>query len=271
MLDNIKSEYFIKNIFSIVNIKLKFKLAKYNKILQNKLELDLIDYRMMGSRYIEYNSNGIGKEYNSENKLIYEGEYLNGQRNGKGKEYYHNKGLKFEGEYLKGKRWKGKGYNPYDRSIAYELNDGKGFIKDYEYSGVLIYEGEILNGERNGQGKEYEFIGIIFEGEFKNGKKWNGKGYDKQNNKIVCEIKDGKGCIKDYGSFGGIISEYEYLNGEKNGKGKKYDLKGNITFEGNYINNEINGEGKEYYPDGKLLFEGYYLNGKKNGKVKKIL
>ena len=97
MLDNIKSEFFIKNIFSIVNINLKFKLAKYNKILQNKLELDLIDYRMMSSRYIEYDSNGIGKEYNSENKLIYEGEYLKGKRNGKGKEYYHNKGLKFEG------------------------------------------------------------------------------------------------------------------------------------------------------------------------------
>jgi len=39
-------------------------------------------------------------------KLIFEGEYLNGQRNGKGKEYYENETLKFEGEYFNGKKWK---------------------------------------------------------------------------------------------------------------------------------------------------------------------
>ena len=40
-------------------------------------------------------------EYNYYNeKLIFEGEYLNGKRNGKGKEYYDNDKLIFEGEYL---------------------------------------------------------------------------------------------------------------------------------------------------------------------------
>jgi antitoxin component YwqK of YwqJK toxin-antitoxin module len=39
-------------------------------------------------------------------KLIFEGEYLNGQRNDKGKEYYDNETLKFEGEYFNGKKWK---------------------------------------------------------------------------------------------------------------------------------------------------------------------
>ena len=48
----------------------------------------------------EYNNlNGQGKEYDSYDKLIFEGEYLNGKRNGKGKEYYNGK-LVFEGEYL---------------------------------------------------------------------------------------------------------------------------------------------------------------------------
>ena len=36
-------------------------------------------------------------------------------------------------------------------------------------SGILSYEGEYLNGKRNGNGKEYLFSGdLIFEGEFLN-------------------------------------------------------------------------------------------------------
>jgi len=34
----------------------------------------------------------------------------------------------------------------------------------------LIFEGEYLNGERNGKGKEYSYSGaLLFEGEFVNG------------------------------------------------------------------------------------------------------
>ena len=49
--------------------------------------------------------NGLGKikEYDSNDNLIFKGEYLNGKRNGKGKEFehytYYNR-LTFEGEYL---------------------------------------------------------------------------------------------------------------------------------------------------------------------------
>ena len=44
------------------------------------------------------------------NRLIFEGEYLNGKRHGKGKEYDNNK-IIFEGEYLNGKKHgKGKEY-----------------------------------------------------------------------------------------------------------------------------------------------------------------
>ena len=41
----------------------------------------------------------------------------------------------------------------------------------------MIFEGEYLNGKRNGKGKEYDYYGnLIFEGEYLNGKRWNGKG-----------------------------------------------------------------------------------------------
>ena len=40
----------------------------------------------------------------------------------------------------------------------------------------MIFEGEYLNGVKNGKGKEYDDKGnIIFDGEYLNGKKWKGK------------------------------------------------------------------------------------------------
>ena len=39
----------------------------------------------------------------------------------------------------------------------------------------------------------------------------------------------------------------EYLNGERNGKGKEFSKNGKLKFEGEYFNGERNGKGKEYY------------------------
>ena len=46
---------------------------------------------------------------------------------------------------------------------------------------------------------------------------------------------------------------------------------GELIFEGEYLNGERNGKGKEYNYDGRLIFEGEYLNGKKTGKEKNII
>ncbi len=37
---------------------------------------------------------------------------------------------------------------------------------------------------------------------------------------MELEIKDGKGNIKEFNGFGYLEVEGEYLNGERNGKGK---------------------------------------------------
>jgi len=85
---------------------------------------------------------------------------------------------------------------------------------------ILIFEGEYLRERRNGKGKEYYLNGNLkFEGEYLNGKRWNGNGYNKKGN-VEFEIKDGKGNIKEYNEDDKLIFEGEYLNGEKNGKGK---------------------------------------------------
>ena len=53
----------------------------------------------------------------------------------------------------------------------------------------------------------------------------------------------------------------------KNVKGKEYDYYGSLSFEGEYLNGERNGKGKEYdIHNGSLSFEGEYLNGVRNGK-----
>ena len=244
LIENIKSIYFIKILFSHMNEKNKLKLLKYNKNLQETMDFKLINYKFYSGRYIIYDTNGKGREYSGEDdKLIFEGEYLNGKKNGKGKEYYSNGELFYEGEYLNGKRWNGKGKKylngkiefdteylnginltnkVYDKNgKLYEISKNiKGFIKEYDHKGNLTFEGEYLNGKRNGKVKSY----------YDNGK---------------------------------LYFEGEYLNGERNGKGKEYRYNGELRFEGEYLNGERNGKGKEYDEDGQLIFEGEYLNGER--------
>ena len=107
----------------------------------------------------------------------------------------------------------------------------------------------------NGKGKEFDRKNnYIYEGEYKNGIKSNGRIYKYENlgfhnndkcfnKKLImeCEYKDGeiKGKGKEYHTEGYLIFEGEYLNGKRNGRGKRYDKKRNILFEGEYLNNEI--------------------------------
>ena len=60
--------------------------------------------------------------------------------------------------------------------------------KEYNYKGKLIFEGEYLNGEKNGKGKEYYKGKLIFEGEYLNGERWNRK-RKKYNDEGESELK----------------------------------------------------------------------------------
>ena len=123
MLKNIKSTYIIKKLFLITDVIKKLKLIKYNKKLQKIIGINIDDYKLFKRKYVEI-KNGLAKEYDiNDDKLIYEGEYLNGERNGKGKEYNNNGELIFEGEFKNGKRWNGI-------FKCSELKDGKGYQKN---------------------------------------------------------------------------------------------------------------------------------------------
>ena len=209
--------------------------------------------------------NGKGKEYYESNgKILFEDTYLNGKRHGEGIEYYSDGKIKFEGEYSNGYKIEGKGYG-YFGKVCFELDrNGKGIEYDNFY-GKLIYEGEFLNEKKNGKGKEYDIISgtlkfdgeykddrlhgkvkkydkngkIIFEGEYKEGKKWNGISNDEYENTYDGPFK---GCFQG-----------EYLNGKRwNGKGEELGdypltrckLGDLILFKGEYINGKRKGIGE---------------------------
>ena len=190
---------------------------------------------------------------------------MNGKRNGNGKEYHMNNILKFEGIYFNDKEWEGKGYDTLN-NIAYELKEGKGLKKEYLFNGKLIFEGEYLNGLRNGKGKEYGFCyndynenDLIFEGEYLNGFR-HGKGKQYYENKLIFEGEYLYGYKLRGKFFINDILEYEgeYILRKYNGKG--YDKNGNIIYE------LKNGKGtiKEYDNYDELIYEGEYLNEERN-------
>ena len=261
MFENIKSLYFIKNLFSHINDGIKLGLIKYNKKIQNNLDIGLINYKLFSAKYIIYISKEKGKIYDAlDDELIFEGEIRKGKRwNGKGKEYNKYNKIIFEGEYANGKRIEkgNKRFNEFNEGYIYQRDiygrlvfegeylkgkrNGKGI--EYFTNEDVEFEGEYLDGQRNGKGKEYHYNGKLkFEGEYLKGKKWDGIEYDKNSN-IINEFRKGRGHIKEYNSYDNLIFEGEYLNGERNGAGKEYNA-------------------------GKLIFEGGYLNGKRKNMIK---
>ena len=167
------------------------------------MNIFLNDYKTFNGRYIIYESKWKGKEYNSENILLFAGEFLNGERK-KGKEYFHHE-IKYEGEYVNRKK--------------------NGFGKEYWGNGQLYYEGNYLKGKKHGFGKEYHFNGALhYEGEFSNNCLKNGKEYDYFTGKLKSEgeylngIRNGKG--KEYYDNGKLKYDGEYLNDKKMEKEK---------------------------------------------------
>ena len=132
---------------------------------------------------------------------------------------------------------------------------------------IIRFEGEFLNGRRNGKGKEYEDYEnkIIFEGEYLNGKRWNGNEYNIENGELEFTLKNGNGKVKEFNFDTGYTFIGEYKDGLRNGKGKEYETSGFIEFDGEYINGKKL-KGKAYNNDFwtcSLYFEGEFLNRKK--------
>ena len=114
----------------------------------------------------------------------YKGEIKNGKPNGFGFQTYKN-GNKYFGEHKNGLP-NGQGRSIYPDGSMYlgEYKDGK-----FHGQGTFIWkdgyyhEGEFRDGTPNGHGTETLPNGKLV-GEYKDGKPWNAKGYDKERNII---------------------------------------------------------------------------------------
>ena len=86
------------------------------------------------------------------------------------------------------------------------------------------------------KGKEYINNQLVYEGEYFFHRKYNGKGYDEEGN-IIYELIDGSGKVKEFNLLYCTLKfEGEYLNGQRNWKGKVYDKDGELEYEGEYLN-----------------------------------
>lgn len=127
------------------------------------------------------------------NKILLEGEFKNGKL-WTGVEKSSN----FDGELKNGKRWNGKGIEYNSNSVKIydgELKNGKwdGQGKSYSnWNGKLLYEGEFKQGKPHGQGKIYNDGALIFDGEFKEDKRWNGQDNINLGKKSRCKKSRGK-------------------------------------------------------------------------------
>ena len=71
MLKDIKSLYFLKKFFAYIYGKKKLKLVKYNKAIQNYIDISIIYYKYFTGKYIIYGANGKGKEYDWRDNLLF--------------------------------------------------------------------------------------------------------------------------------------------------------------------------------------------------------
>ena len=74
MIQNIKSNYFVRVLFFHLSDEKKLKICQFNKILIKLLYLDILDYKICSRKSIILNE-GKGREYSFfNNKILFEGE-----------------------------------------------------------------------------------------------------------------------------------------------------------------------------------------------------
>lgn len=123
------------------------------------------------------------------------------------------------------------------------------------------YEGELVNGVREGRGTMYFKSGNIYKGEWHNGQMHGfGEFIYKSGEHYVGDFINGN--IGGQGKFtfaDGKVYSGAFLNGKRNGDGTLTCPDG-TRFEGNWINDKPNGMGEKHYTDGSI-FRGMYTDG----------
>lgn len=130
------------------------------------------------------------------------------------------------------------------------------------------YDGEFLDGKRDGYGVYKWVSGQLYEGSFKNDK-MNGKGkmsYPDGNTYEGDWLDDKREGFGVYNCPDGRRYEGTFHNDVLEGKGTMYYENGDI-FQGEWVNDAMEGYGVYKWHDNRI-YEGQYVNGIEHGKGK---
>ena len=210
----------------------------------------------------------------------YQGPMLNGKRHGVGLQTYSD-GSKYKGEWEMGLRhgkgiftnssgqfWEGtfKEDEMFDVKIGNELQptqdislhltspDRDKVMKYKVFPNGSTYCGELENGKMHGEGKYLSSDGLVLQGEFKEGKVYNGSGVLALPSGVVFEGTWVKGALEGHGkciSKDGSVYEGNYVNGLPNGTGEDISADG-FVYNGEFLNGSHHGLGVLVCPDGRV-------------------
>ena len=157
-------------------------------------------------------------------------------------------------------------FNVYKDEMDFDFGGFSSYYASFALDKKLpFYEGEYLNGQKNGFGKYYYSNGNVHIGNYKNDKK-NGKGTHfwlsgaRYDGNYRDNWKDGEGT---YYWSNGDTYKGQFSEGKFDGYGTLTYSSGN-KYIGNYKNDKRNGKGTFYWKDGSK-YEGDWVNDKRTG------
>ena len=203
------------------------------------------DESLVIGQFNEGKIEGVAVEYDSDQHLLYRGEFANGEYNGKGYVYiYEEKTIAY--------------VNSKD-GVPYEVISQETIEEDNSY------KSECISGDcENGLGMENSPF-VFTYGEFTNGS-INGNGIEMIHgiSFYVGEFKDGYKSGTGHSITMGTHYIGEFLNDKRHGAGKLYENDGSY-YEGHFIENNKEGFGMYYDQTGSKIFEGYFSNNEIHG------
>jgi hypothetical protein len=138
----------------------------------------------------------------------------------------------------------------------------------YQWPDGGVYEGEWKDDNRHGQGKQTYADGRLYEGEWKDGKR-HGKGKFRfatgycYEGEFKDDYYNGKGTARN---FEGDLFDGEFKDGRMNGRGIARYIDGRI-YEGQYRDDKMDGDGSVRLPNGEVYVGEFKDNKFKTGFV----
>jgi len=134
------------------------------------------------------------------------------------------------------------------------------------YPGDGVYEGEYVDGRKQGRGKFWYVSGSVYEGSWMNDEK-HGKGKETYNDGATYEGKFHEGCRHGPGVL--TYANRDVYDGEwdmdvKHGYGT-FRWSAGTVYEGEWESGVMHGTGTYYFADG-CTYQGQYADGKRNGR-----